>query len=86
MIKLILSILMIAVLSGCATPGIKGTETKDTLTIEPVANTGFLSWLFPAKLPAGDYEYQVSEHKKLKMNTKTELKLIDLDMNAVKDN
>ena len=70
---------------SCATPGIRGVETEKTLTIEPVANTGALSWFFPAKLPAGEYEYQVGEHKKLKVKTAIEMKLLDVNLNKMGD-
>ena len=85
--KLLIGILLLGIClstTGCATPGIVGTETGNTLTIAPVADTSLFACLFPAKLPAGEYEYQVSEHKKLKINTKADLKLINFDVNALK--
>jgi len=78
--RILILLLSVSLLCGCATPGVMFDKTDTGIKITPVENEGFLSWLFPANLPAGDYEYQASENEKASFSTKADMKLIDLNM------
>ena len=86
--KIALILVLILSIYGCASvPGIKATSTDDGkgIQIQPLENKGWLAWLFPAKLPAGSYEAELNADgsKKLKMDSKADLKLIDLNMSKI---
>ena len=79
--KLIAIIIIPIMLCGCATPGIELSLTRDSAKFEPMANNSWLGKIFPASLPAGEYTVEENEHGvKASANTKTEMKLVDLNM------
>jgi len=83
--KILRVILISLLIGGCATPGVKFEDKGDIIEITSTeADEGLLSWLFGSGLKAGDYECQFGEHKKAKFSTKQDMKLLNLDMNAVK--
>lgn len=73
-------------LVGCASPGIQCRIVDDNTAIfEPVKSKSLLSWLFPAKFPAGAYSVEQTEHGlKAAADTKVDLKLVNIDWNALK--
>jgi len=85
--KIVLVVGMCVLLGGCATSGINFKDTPDGIEITPKARTGIMAWLFgQPSLPAGKYEYQASEHEKASVDTKQEMKLIDVNLNKISGN
>lgn len=83
MIRMVLIIIISIMLSGCASPGVAFKEYDDKIEIVAKNADGFLSALFGARLPAGDYECEFGEHKKASFSTKTDLKLLDLNLSKL---
>ena len=84
MIKKICILLIVLPLISCSTPGIQATDFGTTMTIKPKPRTGFMALFGKSALPAGDYEAQFSEHRKFKVSTKLDMKIIEA--NVLKDN
>lgn len=73
------------ILSGCASPGIKASVGDKYIQISPIGDKGikgFFSWFFKPKLPAGKYTAKI-DGKELEVDTKKDLKLIDLKINTL---
>ena len=74
-------VLLIPLICGCATPGLKWTLTENTATVEPVAKESWMSKIFPPKLPSGEYSVEKNEHGvKASAKTSVDMKMVDLNM------
>lgn len=76
---------IVTTLLGCATPGIRATIDDTSIEITPIKQkgaTGLFTWFFKPKLPAGKYRAKFGDTE-LEFDTKKDMKLIDLDFNAV---
>lgn len=83
--KKVIFVLLIC-LTGCATPGIQGRyyENERKITISPIEPTGPLSFIQKLMglntLPAGKYKFQFDENVKGEIDSKTDIKIIDINM------
>jgi len=85
-IKVWLILVLALVNISCASPGIKATTGDNYIQIAPIESKGIkglFSWLFKPKLPSGTYKTKI-DGKELEINTKKDLKLIDINFNAKK--
>ena len=72
-------------LSGCATPGIKGTFSDGVVKIEPVSDTSLWTKIFGSKLPAGEYKATKGDMS-LEVKTSKDFKLLDINANKMSGN
>ena len=79
--KNILIFLIVILLSGCGSQGIRFRETKTGIVIQPV---GKKFMFFSPKLSPGKYEYSNGEKKASADFKKEPMKLLDLNFSGLK--
>lgn len=83
--KILRVILISLLVGGCGTTGFQGEfKSNGTAEIRPIykESDAWWAWMFPTKLPAGKYRLKEGD-KEFEVDTKTEMKLLDLNLSKV---